>query len=189
MKKALVILVTFIATASLFGAISNSEGERVASFSGAGTSTVTGGNLTTNMREGNGGYYDYSTKSEYYLQILSSTAYWSSKPSSVTFKCHLVGEGSSLGSGFYVDCLSQNGGVISSTPLAASSLDGFYIARIPPHKKVYGFRLHHTKSTNAIIGVTSASLSASGISHKYIIKGRVVIVYCGKRFDMQGNEY
>ena len=137
----------------------------VASYSRSGTTnTITGGEFTTTFSAKTGYYQDNS--GDCYMQILSTDAYWTTTPTSISFAASIGGGSGNkdLTNPVYVSLLDANGDVITNTQTTVTSYittntgDSYEIT-MPVVNNVYGVKLSHEKETGYNVRYYSFSLS------------------------------
>lgn len=107
---------------------------------------------------------DNSTAQDYYLQILNSTAYWTTTPKTITFICKIGGgtENKTLSSDIKVEMLAKDGTVLSTTTVTGqitTAAGDDYAISVTAVNNVAGFRLYHTKTASYNVRFYSASLA------------------------------
>ena len=176
---AAVMLLTMVATTGeMWGQTT------VASFSRSGnTNNVTGGDFSTTF-SGKSGYYQDAT-GDCYMQILNSTAYWTTTPSSINLAA-TIGGGSGnkdLTNSVYVVLLDENGNAIGTQTVLTSHIttntgDDYNIS-MPIDNDVYGVRISHEKEAGYNVRYYSFSLSfvAGGSTTPSITANDVNLTY------------
>ena len=144
----------------------------VASFSRSGSSnTTTGGDFTTTF-SAKTGYYQDNT-GDCYMQILNTSAYWTTTPTSISLDAKIGGGTANrdLTNAVYVSLLDQNGDVIASTQTSVTAhittaAGDDYTISIPVTNNVYGVKLSHEKESGYNVRYYSFSLSyvAGGVT-------------------------
>ena len=144
----------------------------VASFSRSGTSnSTTGGDFSTTF-SAKSGYYQDNT-GDCYMQILNTSAYWTTTPTSISFAAKIGGGSANrdLTNAVYVSLLDQNGDVIASTQTSVTAhittaAGDDYTISIPVTNNVYGVKLSHEKESGYNVRYYSFSLSyvAGGVT-------------------------
>ncbi|MCR5037560.1 MAG: T9SS type A sorting domain-containing protein [Bacteroidales bacterium] len=168
MKRKFTLLIAALALLTMIvqpGRAWGQESTTVASFSRSGTTnTTTGGEFTATFSAKTGYYQDGN--GDCYMQILNTSAYWTTTPTSISFAA-LIGGGSGntdLTDPVYVALLDANGAVISGTQTAVTShittnTGDSYNISIPVTNNVYGVRLSHNKQSGFNVRYYSFSLS------------------------------
>lgn len=165
------------------------ESTTVASYSRSGTTNSTsGGTFTNNLKTATGYLQDNSTAQDYYLQILNSTAYWTTTPKTITFICKIGGgtENKTLSSDIKVEMLAKDGTVLSTTTVTGqitTAAGDDYAISVTAVNNVAGFRLYHTKTASYNVRFYSASLA-------YEVGSTETTNYCDVSFvdNVQGTD-
>jgi hypothetical protein len=166
MKRRFTILTAALALLTFLAVPMGMWGQTtVASFSRSGTSnTTTGGTFSTTFSAKTGFYQDNS--GDCYMQILNSSAYWTTTPASISFEAKIGGGSGNtdLTDAVYVALLNSNGDVISGTQTAVTShittnTGDNYTISIPVTNNAYGVKLSHNKQSGFNVRYYSFSLS------------------------------
>jgi hypothetical protein len=206
-NKILICLGTAVFATGIFGfsAISNGNlkavsatDTTVASFSRSGTTdTVSGGTLTHNLLSKSGYYQDNTTAQDYYLQLLNTTAWFSTQPAAINLSATLGGGATrASGIGMYAVLLNSSGSAlgdpilltdsISSTAGSSYSVSSFPIAN---WASVYGAKIYHTKVASYNVRYFSMSISWSDTFQQYLEIGTLptkTTYKVGDTFDATG---
>ena len=144
----------------------NAEATNACSFSRSGTSDTTDGGTFTKAADNKSGYYQDGSNDPAYLQILSSSAYWTVKPESISFTAKLGGGTTKnpLANNVFVALLDQSGNEISSTSTVVTTkientTGKEYTVTIPNVDKCYGVKISHAKDSGYNVRYYSFSLS------------------------------
>ena len=136
----------------------------VASFSRSGTTDTTTGGVLSATFSGKTGYYQDNGNG--YLQILNTSAYWTTTPASISLAAKIGGGSGNtdLTDPVYVVLLDNSGNEISTTKtsitnhITTNNGDDYNIS-IPVANNVYGVKISHNKQSGFNVRYFSFSLS------------------------------
>ena len=127
------------------------------------TASYTGGTGTQSATKKTGYYQDVSSGTTYF-QVLNSSAWWTTTPSSISFTANLAGGSAKdpLTNNVQVQLLGSGGSTLGSattvtTKVTATSAP--YTVSIPVQNNVYGVKLTHAKESSFNVRFYSFSLS------------------------------